>query len=149
MSSIFSFILSVKTILLIVLFVVSGVKYFELVSIDKVEVRAFQIRHKGPWERIRGGNKELFLKIYYQYIFNGKSFIRQEEHVVSRYASPQEILDQNKYLELTIDGRYPEKIISENQINPNFYLLLFSFFYFLFWIRYFHFKIEKNVFSPY
>ncbi|WP_424963236.1 hypothetical protein [Ekhidna sp.] len=73
------FFFSVKTIGLLFIILFTGSNYLELRFTDRVRVEGKLTNHEGPWDRIRGGEKELFLKLHYTYYVRGIGYQKKEE----------------------------------------------------------------------
>ncbi|MEO1253510.1 MAG: hypothetical protein AAFY41_01310 [Bacteroidota bacterium] len=143
-----NFLLSWRTIVLITLFVFSGLGYYKAKTTKYIRVTGFLENHEGPWSRVRGGKNEVFLKLYYSYKLNEIRFNIASEKSFSSSNQALEYLNSHDTSNFDVKVKKPFELIEEKKNDVVVYYLIMLISFFLLCSRFYSFKAKRE-FIPY
>ncbi len=142
------FFFSLQTLFLIAVTVFFGLSYYDAKTTEQIKVVGFLRDYEGPWNRIRGGKNEVFLKLYYSYYLKDeKNLIRREESFESG-DSALEYLSKHDTASFYVKVNKPFELIESSSGNVFVYLSIMLGSFFLLCLRFYSLK-EKRNFRPY
>lgn len=140
------FFFSVKTIGLAFIILFSGSNYFDLRFTNRVRVEGMLTNYEGPWDRIRGGKKELFLKLHYTYHIRGIGYKKKEEISLRNRDEADNYLKERRSVIFFVDSSDPERIVSPSDDGWEWYFAIFFVSILSFALRFLsHLKTENEI----
>ena len=132
--------------MLLFLILFSGSNYLELRFTDRVRVEGKLTSYEGPWERIRGGEKELFLKLHYTYYVRGIGYQAKEEISLSNEDAANNYLREMQSVYFFVDSNNPERIVNASDSGWEWYFSILFVSILLFVIRFIsHIKTNNQI----
>lgn len=76
-----------------------------------IQVEGILAKHEGPWNRIRGGRDEQFVKLYYSLTVKGKRYFVKKEYTLDSGKKIVDFLKEKKSHILIVDERNPSEVL--------------------------------------
>jgi hypothetical protein len=138
------FFFSVRSIGLLFIILFSGSNYLELRFTDRVRVEGILTNYEGPWDRIRGGEKELFIKLHYTYNVRGEGYQKKEEITLRNRDEVDNYLRERQSVLFFVDNSDPKRIVNPSDDGWEWYFAILFVSILLFVLRIFSHSQTKN-----
>ncbi|WP_420577182.1 hypothetical protein [Ekhidna sp.] len=124
----------------------SSTNYYRIRFLERAKVIARLAKYEGPWQRIRGGEEEYFLKLYYSYAFAEERYENKREVSFTSDEEARQYLKSEvpNPLTLVVNANEPGEILNSEKESWTIYFVTLWCVLFIFCLRMFSFLEKKN-----